>query len=50
MHHKNAARVLPEPVGAKIRDESPRAMAGHPRICGRVGPVKTAENQSRTAG
>jgi len=30
--------------------ESPRAMAGQPSVCGRVGPVKTAENQSRTAG
>src|SRR5580700_7467534 len=50
MHQRNAARVLPVPVGARIRVESPREIAGQPRICGRVGPVKTAENQSRTAG
>ena len=50
MHQRNAARVLPVPVGARISVESPRAIAGQPRICGRVGPVKTAENQSRTAG
>ena len=50
MHQRNAARVLPEPVGAKTRVDSPRAIAGHPITCGRVGPGKTAVNQSRTAG
>ncbi len=50
MHQRKAARVLPVPVGAKTSVESPRAMAGQPSVCGRVGPMKTAENQSRTAG
>jgi len=50
MHHKNAARVLPLPVGARIKVDSPRAIAGQPAICGRVGAGKTAANQSRTAG
>jgi len=50
MAQRNAARVLPVPVGARIRVDSPRAMAGQPRICGRVGEGKTAVNQSRTAG
>src|SRR3954462_4934569 len=50
MHQRNAASVLPVPVGAKINEESPREIAGQPRIWGRVGPVKTAKNQSRTAG
>jgi hypothetical protein len=27
MHHENAARVLPVPVGARIRVDSPRAIA-----------------------
>ena len=30
MHHKKAARVLPVPVGARMRVDSPRAIAGHP--------------------
>src|ERR1700744_4618517 len=50
MHQRKAARVLPVPVGARIRVESPREIAGQPRICGRVGPVKTAENKSRAVG
>jgi len=50
MHQRNAARVLPVPVGERISDESPREIAGQPRIWGRVGAMKTAENQSRTAG
>ncbi len=50
MHHRNAARVLPVPVGARIKVDSPRAMAGQPAVCGLVGAGKTAENQSHTAG
>lgn len=50
MHHRKAASVLPVPVGARISVESPRAMAGQPSSCGRVGAEKTAVNQSRTAG
>ena len=36
-HHRNAVSVLPVPVGARISAESPRAMAGQPSACGRVG-------------
>ena len=50
MHQRNAARVLPVPVGARISVDSPRAMAGHPWTCGLVGAGKTASNHSRTAG
>jgi len=37
---RNAARVLPEPVGAEIRTSSPVRMAGQPWICGSVGSPK----------
>jgi hypothetical protein len=37
-------------VGARMRVDSPRAMAGHPSCWGRVGAGKTASNQARTAG
>ncbi len=37
MHQRNAASVLPEPVGARMRVESPRAIAGQPWSCGLVG-------------
>src|ERR1035437_3098170 len=50
MHHRKAARVLPVPVGARMRVDSPRAMAGQPSCCGRVGAGKTASNQARTGG
>src|SRR6202030_4212660 len=50
MHHRNAARVLPVPVGARIKVDSPRAMAGQPCSCGLVGAAKTASNHSRTGG
>ena len=49
-HHKNAASVLPLPVGARISVESPRAIAGQPSSCGRVGASNAAVNHSRTAG
>src|SRR5207248_1673319 len=50
MHHKNAAKVLPLPVGARMRVESPFAMAGQPAACAAVAPANTASNHSRTAG
>src|ERR1700719_1692260 len=50
MHHRNAARVLPVPVGARIKVDSPRAIAGQPCSCGLVGAAKTASNHSRTGG
>src|ERR1019366_1181231 len=50
MHHRKAARVLPVPVGARMRVDSPRAMAGQPSCWGRVGAGKTASNHARTGG
>jgi hypothetical protein len=47
---RNAARVFPLPVGARISVDSPRAIAGQPCACGRVGASNDEENQSRTAG
>ncbi len=48
--HRNAARVLPDPVGARISVCSPEAMAGQPWACAAVGSAKVVENQARTAG
>src|SRR5215468_8007860 len=48
MHQRNAARVLPLPVGARMSVDSPRAMAGQPRVCAIVGALNDAQNQSRT--
>ena len=48
--HKNAASVLPLPVGARISVDSPRAIAGHPRFCGVVASAKMLRNYSATAG
>ena len=42
--HRNAARVLPEPVGAWIRVLRPAAIAAHPRACASVGASKLASN------
>src|SRR4051812_43474408 len=50
MAHKKAARVFPVPVGARIKVDSQRAMAGHPRTCGGVASGNTAVNHCRTAG
>src|SRR6186997_847664 len=50
MAHRNAVRVLPLPVGARMRVDSPRAMAGQPSVCGGVGASKEARNHSATAG
>src|SRR5919108_5007640 len=47
-HHKNAVSVFPDPVGARIRVDSPRAMAGQPSRCGRVGASNDRRNHSRT--
>src|SRR5262245_12033024 len=48
MHQRNAARVLPLPVGARMSVDSPRAMAGQPSVCAMVGALNDAQNQSRT--
>src|SRR6516164_1313141 len=49
-HQRKAARVLPVPVGARIRALSPRAITGQPRRCGAVGSSKTARNHSFVTG
>ena len=49
-HHKNAASVLPVPVGARISAFSPRAITGQPMRCGAVGASKTALNHAVVTG
>src|SRR5262245_34475922 len=49
-HARNAVNVLPLPVGARMSVDSPRAMAGQPSSCGRVGDGNDATNHSRTDG
>lgn len=48
MPHRNAVRVLPDPVGARISVCSPAAMAGHPSSWAWVGAGNEEENQART--
>lgn len=50
MHHKNAASVFPDPVGAQIRVCSPAAIAGQPCAWAAVGSAKVERNQSAAAG
>src|SRR3954452_5233991 len=50
MPHRNAARVLPDPVGARISVWSPAAIAGQPCACAGVGSGNELSNQARTAG
>src|ERR1035437_1022659 len=47
---RKAASVLPVPVGARIRVDSPRAIAGQPWRCGAVGPGNDARNQAAVRG
>ena len=47
---RNAASVLPEPVGARSRVERPATIGGQPFACAAVGAAKEASNQRRTAG
>jgi hypothetical protein len=47
---RNAASVLPEPVGAAISTSSARAIAGQPWACDGVGARKRRSNQPRTGG
>src|SRR5713101_7836771 len=47
---RNAASVLPEPVGARTRTLSPSAIAGQASSCARVGAWKVASNHARVAG
>ena len=47
---KNAASVLPLPVGAEIKVWSPPVIGGQPCTWAPVGSGKDAPNQARTAG
>ncbi len=50
MAARNAVRVLPEPVGAATRVDSPAWIAGQACTCAGVGAGKCARNQPATAG
>src|SRR5256885_15524518 len=50
MAARNAANVLPEPVGAAISALRPAWMSGHARCCGSVGSRKRDSNQRSMAG
>src|ERR1700733_6890550 len=50
MHARNAASVLPEPVGAEIRVFCPARICGQPCSCGSVGVPKRWTNHSATRG
>src|SRR5215216_4208239 len=50
MAEKNAARVLPDPVGAAISVCRCFLISGHARNCGSVGAGKLRANQRATAG
>ena len=47
--HRNAASVLPDPVGATTSVCSPPAIAAHARAWAGVGAAKAAANQARVA-
>ncbi len=48
--HRNAASVLPEPVGATTSACSPACAARHAPSCAAVGSANAPANQSRVAG
>src|ERR1700681_3711934 len=50
MQTKNAARVLPEPVGAEMRVVLPARMAGQPCSWGSVGEPNLLRNHSAVTG
>ena len=50
MQMRNAARVLPEPVGAEMSTGLPSRMTGQPSSCGSVGVPKRRTNHSCTSG
>src|SRR5664279_5548405 len=50
MQMRNAASVLPEPVGAEIRVVRPARICGQPCSCGSVGVPKGPTNHSATSG
>src|SRR5437764_14370383 len=47
MAYRNAASVLPDPVGAEIRTCSPEAIAGHACSWAAVGAAKAPPNHLR---
>jgi hypothetical protein len=47
MAERNAASVLPEPVGAQRSVDAPFAMDGHPFACAGVGVPSAAAKYSR---
>src|SRR6188474_2812889 len=49
-HHRNAARVLPLPVGAWMSVWRPVEIDAQPPTCAGVGASKADSNQARTAG
>src|SRR5215208_6783752 len=46
--HRNAASVLPDPVGAQISVCAPEAIFGQPSACAGVGSANDASNQRLT--
>jgi len=50
MDDRNAASVLPLPVGAQMSVCAPSRMCGQPSTWGGVGSGNEAANQARTAG
>ena len=50
MHQRNAASVLPLPVGADISVWRPAATDSQPRSCTSVGALNALVNQARAAG
>ncbi len=47
---RNAASVLPDPVGAEISTSRPARISGHPSICGSVACPKRRVNHSEIRG
>src|SRR5271155_1123427 len=50
MQARNAASVLPDPVGAEISVVFPARMCGQPCSCGSVGVPNRCTNHSATRG
>ena len=50
MAHKNAASVLPEPVGATTSVSWPLPIARHAPACACVGSANAPSNHARVAG
>jgi len=47
---KKAAKVFPDPVGAKSSTFSPLSIFGHPKACGGVGEPKVSSNHVLSTG